>query len=204
MFLQVQLQEPSSADETGSHEDCHRKGRPSLLELTAPQIAAQINASQSSSNRHISASTVQRRLRESGLHGQIAANKPLLKDTNKNKRLAWAKKHEQWTLDQWKSDLLVWWVQIWDFWFQPRFLCETQSRWTDAFVPTVKHGAGGLMMWGCFAGDTVCDLFRIQGTLNQHGSNSILQQYTNPSDLCFVGLSFVFQQDNDPTHLQAV
>ena len=58
------------------------------LELTAPQIAAQINASQSSSNKHISTSTVQRRLRESGLHGQIAAKKPPLKDTNKNKRLA--------------------------------------------------------------------------------------------------------------------
>ena len=51
----------------------------------------------------ISTSTVQRRLRESGLHGRIAAKKPLLKDTNENKRLAWAKKHEQWTLDWWKS-----------------------------------------------------------------------------------------------------
>ena len=30
-------------------------------------------------------------------------------------------------------------------------------------VPTVKHGGGGVMV--CFAGDTVCDLFRIQGTL---------------------------------------
>jgi hypothetical protein len=37
------------------------------LELTAPQISAQINASQSLSNRHISTSAVQRRLRESGL-----------------------------------------------------------------------------------------------------------------------------------------
>uniref|UniRef100_A0A4W5M679 Palmitoyltransferase n=1 Tax=Hucho hucho TaxID=62062 RepID=A0A4W5M679_9TELE len=36
--------------------------RISSLELTAPQIAAQINASQSSSNRHISTSTVHRRL----------------------------------------------------------------------------------------------------------------------------------------------
>ena len=44
-------------------------------------------------------------------------------------------------------------------------------------VPTVKHGGGGVMVWVCFAGDTVCDLFRIQGTLNQHGYHSILQQY---------------------------
>ena len=88
--------------------------RKSSLELIASEIAAQINASQSSSNRHISTSTVERRLRESGLHGQIAAKTPPLKDTNKKKRLAWAKKHKQWTLDRWK---FVLWsgVQIVDF-----------------------------------------------------------------------------------------
>ena len=68
------------------------------------EMSAQINASQSSSNRHISTSTVQRRLRESGPRRLIAAKKPLLKETNK-KRLAWAKKYEQWTLDRWKSVL---------------------------------------------------------------------------------------------------
>ena len=47
----------------------------------------------------ISTSTVQKRLCESGFHGQIPAKKPQLKDTNKKKRLAWAKKHELWTLD---------------------------------------------------------------------------------------------------------
>ena len=73
--------------------------------------------------------------------------------------------------------------------------------------PTVKHGGGGgegVMVWVCFAGDTVCDLFRIQGTLYQHGYHSILQRYAIPSGLGLVGLSIVFQQDNDPTHLQDV
>ena len=42
----------------------------------------------------ISTSTVQRRLSESGLHGRIAAKKPVLKDTKNKKRLAWAKKHK--------------------------------------------------------------------------------------------------------------
>ena len=59
---------------------------------------------QSSSNRHIS-TTFQRRLHESDLHGRIAAKKPLLKDINKKKTLSWAKKHNQWTLDRWKSVL---------------------------------------------------------------------------------------------------
>jgi hypothetical protein len=60
-------------------------------------------------------------------------------------------------------------------------------------VPTMKHRGGGVMVRGCFAGDTVSDLFRIQGTLNQHGYNSILQQYTITSGLGLAGVSFVSQ-----------
>ena len=58
--------------------DCHRKGVSSAAEykfIRASEIAAQINASQSSSNRHISKSTVQMRLHESGLHGRITTTK---------------------------------------------------------------------------------------------------------------------------------
>ena len=86
------------------------------------------------------------------------------------------------------------------------FVRHREGEWiiSACVFPTVKHGGGGVMVWGCFAGDTVSDLFRIQGTLNQHGYHSILQRYTIHSGLCLVGLSFVFQQDNDPTHLQAV
>jgi hypothetical protein len=73
-FLQVQWQKPSSAmmklalmrSATGKENtELPLLQRIRSLELTALQIAAQINASQSSSNRHISTSTVQRRLRES-------------------------------------------------------------------------------------------------------------------------------------------
>ena len=101
-FLQVQSQKPSSAmmklalmrTATGKLDpEVPLLQRISSLELPASEMSDQINASQSSSNRHISTSTVQRRLSESRLHGRISAKKPLLKDTNKNKRLAWAKKH---------------------------------------------------------------------------------------------------------------
>jgi hypothetical protein len=33
---------------------------------------------------------------------------------------------------------------------------------------------------------TICDLFRIQGTLNEHGYHSILQRYAIPFGLGFV------------------
>ena len=44
-----------------------------------------------------------------------------------------------------------------------------------------------MVRW-CFAGDNVSDLFRIQGTLDQHGYHSILQRYAIPSGLRLVGL----------------
>ena len=128
----------------------------SSLELPASEIAAQINASQSSSNRHISTSTVEGRMCELGLHCRISAKK-LLKDTNKKKRLARAKKHEQWTLHRWE-------LSIWNIFHSN--LCvfvrhDVGERMISAFVfPTVKHGGGGGTVWGCFAGDTVCDLFK--------------------------------------------
>ena len=107
----------------------------------------------------------------------MAAKKPLLKDTSKKKRLAWAKKHKQWTLDWWKS---VRWSDESKFKifgsnchvFVRRRLDEQMI--SACLVPTVNHG-GGVMVWGCFGGDTVSDLFRIQGTLNRYGYHCILQ-----------------------------
>ena len=98
---------------------------------------------------------------------------------------------------------LVWWVQIWDLWFHPPCLCATQKSWTDGHY---MHGSPR-ETWrrrcdvsGCFAGDTVGDLFKTEGTLNQHGSHSILQQHASPPGLRLVGPSFFIQQDNDPKH----
>ena len=94
---------------------------------------------QSSSNRHISTSTVQRIQRESGLHGRIAAKKPLLKDTNK-KSLAWAKK--QWAFDRWKSVL---WSDESKF---EIFGSNLRVLMISAYVvPTMKHGGVVARCW---------------------------------------------------------
>ena len=123
----------------------------SSLELPTSEIAAQINASQRSSNRHISTSTVQKRLHESGLHGRIAAKKPLLEDTNNKKRLAWAKKHEQWTLDQWKSVLWSDEPKLENFGSNrcDFVRCRVGERMiTTCVVPTVKNGGRGVILCG--------------------------------------------------------
>jgi hypothetical protein len=58
--------------------------------------------------------------------------------------------------------------------------CRVGERMISAcVVPNVKHGGGGVMVWGCFAGDTVSDLF---------SHHSILRVYAIPSGLRLVGL----------------
>ena len=105
----------------------------SSLELPVSEIVVQINASQSPSNRHISTSTVQRRLWETGLHGRIA------------------KKHTLWTSDQWKSVL---WsdeskFEIFGSNCHVYVRCGVGERMISAcVVPIMKHGGGGMMVWG--------------------------------------------------------
>ena len=206
-------------NETGSHEDRSRKVRQRVTsadekefiwvtslrnpKLTAAQIRDQMNTTQSPSSRHISTTTVRRRLRESGLHGQIVARKPLLRRGNKHERCVWVKKHKEWTLDQWKSVLWSDESKFEIFGSNRRVIvpCRKGEQMDFAcLVPIVKHGVYGVMVWGCFAGDTVWDLFKIEGILNQHGYHSSLQRHAIPSGLHVVGPSFIFQQNNDPKH----
>src|SRR4029434_5404 len=58
-------------DETGSHEDRPRTGRPRVPSAAEDKfIRVTSLRNRSSSSRHISTSTVQRRPRESGLHAR--------------------------------------------------------------------------------------------------------------------------------------
>ena len=82
-------------------------------------------------------------------------------------------------------------------------LCDAEkvNGWTlHAWFPPWSMEEEVWWWWGCFAGDTVGDLFKIEGILNQHGYHSILQRHAIPSGLRLVGPAFIFQQDNDPKH----
>ena len=132
-ILQVQSQKPSSAmmklalmsTATGMEDsELPLLQRIRLLESYQPQ-----NCSPNKCFRvqvtDISTSTLQRTLCESGLYGWIAVKKQLLKDTNYKKRLAWAKKHKQWTLDRWK-------FVLWSDESKLRFLVPTAvSLWDE-------------------------------------------------------------------------
>ena len=70
----------------------------------------------------------------------------------------------------------------------------------DCVVPTVKHGGGSMMVWGCFGGERTGDLIEVKGIMKKEQYHSILERHAIPSGLCYLGKNFTFQQGNDPKH----
>ncbi len=66
-------------------------------------------------------------------------------------------------------------------------------------VPTVKHGGGSVLMWGCMSAAGVGELHFIDGIMNSQMYCSILKEKMLPS-LHALGRHALFQHDNDLKH----
>ena len=99
----------------------------------------------------ISTSSTQRRLREAGLHGRKARKKLHLTVAHRRARLCFARDHKYWTAEQWSKVI---------FSDESRFLLfRSDGRayiWRaldeefhdECLQARVKHGGGGIMVWG--------------------------------------------------------
>ena len=67
-------------------------------------------------------------------------------------------------------------------------------------VPTVKHGGGSVMVWGCFGGNNTGDIVKIDGIMMKEVYLGILKNHCTPSGTRIVRELFIFQEDNDPKH----
>ncbi len=81
-----------------------------------------------------------------------------------------------------------------------RVLQQPVEEYIDKCVlPTVKHGGGSVMVWGCMSVAGTGELQFIEGTMNANMYCDILKQSMIPS-LRRLGLRAVLQHDNDPKH----
>ena len=68
-------------------------------------------------------------------------------------------------------------------------------------IPTVKHGGGSIMLWGCFSAAGTEKLVQVEGRMDGAHYRNILEQnlFQSACDLR-LGRRFTFQQDNDLKH----
>jgi transposase len=199
---------------TNSVRDLPRDGRPKKTTVREDRMLVRMsmkNRRMTSSDIRkqsavdISTSTVRRRLLKAGLQGCVAAKKPLLTVAHKKARLDFARRHKDWGVEEWKRVL---WSDESSF----QMFCGAKRAYVrrkagekfipQCIVPTVKHGGGSIMVWGCMSWAGVGQLYRCEDTMNQHQYVRVLENCMLPSaNLLFGnGEEFLFQQDNAPCH----
>ena len=69
-------------------------------------------------------------------------------------------------------------------------------------IPTVKHGGGSIMLWGCSSAAGTGKQVRVEGKMNAAMYRDILDDNRALQSTLDLGLGrrFIFQQDNNPKH----
>ncbi len=150
----------------------------------------------------ISRDTIRRTLQRNGMHGCRPRKKPLLKPRHKKARLEFARAHADKDEDYWDSILWSDETKINIFGtdgFKTVWRRKGEEYKDKCMVPTVKHGGGSVLMWGCMSAAGVGELHFIDGIMNSQMYCSILKEKMLPS-LCALGRRALFQHDNDPKH----
>ncbi len=150
----------------------------------------------------ISRDTIRRTLQRNGMHGCCPRKKPLLKPRHKKACLEFARAHADKDEDYWDSILWSDETKINVFGtdaFKTVWRRKGEEYKEKCMVPTVKHGGGSVLMWGCMSAAGVGELHFIDGIMNSQMYCSILKEKMLPS-LRALGRRALFQHDNDPKH----
>lgn len=159
-----------------------------------------------STGNEVSERTVRRALYELGYHSRTALRKPLVSESNRKIRLCWARDKRFWGIDDWKK--IVWSDESRFTLFQNDgkihvWRLPKEKYDVSCLTSTVKHGGGGVMMWGCFSWYGLGPLVRIDGKVNsERYINEILGYHLIPylEEFEEENGGYFFQQDNAPIH----
>uniref|UniRef100_A0A674ELB5 Transposase Tc1-like domain-containing protein n=1 Tax=Salmo trutta TaxID=8032 RepID=A0A674ELB5_SALTR len=122
--------------------------------------------------------------RHEGLKSCSARKVPLLKKAHVHARLKFANEHLNDSEDNWVK--VLWSDETKMEPFGINSTCHVWRRRNAAYdpkntIPTVKHGGGNIMLWGCFSAKGRGQLHRIKGTMDGAMYRQILGENLLPS-----------------------
>lgn len=136
------------------------------------------NAIAEALDTRVCSETIRRCLKESGMKAKTKIKKPLLTAKHMAARLAFAKQHADWDVNQWK---LVTWSdeskinrlgsdgRVWS-WYDKKVGITSRN-----IQESLKFGGGSLMIWGCFQGNKLGVLRKIEGIMKAEHYIGILE-----------------------------
>ena len=199
-------------EQRGSLETSLRQGRPRKTtrrddvmicrmskrnpRLTGPAITVNFN---STTSIKVHCLTVKRCLRETGLIGRRPSRKPNIFPKNLKAQLEFAKKYIGWISKDWSK--VLWSDESkFNLFSSDGIQYIRRPKNVRYMVPTVKHGGGNVMVWGCFSRDMIGPLIQVNGIMDGVSYVDIVARHMLSHAKPKIPRSWVFQQDNDPKH----
>lgn len=168
---------------------------------SAPKTATELKES---FGKNVSADTVRRCIKKAGYNARTARKKPHVSETNRKKRTDFATEYKNKTNEFWEKVIFSDESKFNIFGSDGRVLvwrkkCEELNPKNTR--KTVKHGGGGVMVWGCMPAAGVGNLVFIEEIMNKTVYMNILKENLNQSaDKLNIRGDYYFQQDNDSKH----
>ncbi|KAK3559892.1 hypothetical protein QTP86_026172 [Hemibagrus guttatus] len=152
----------------------------------------------------VTKATISNTLRRQGLKSCSARRVPLLKPVHVRARLKFAREHLDDPEEDWEN--VIWSDETKIELFGKNSTCRVWRRKNAELhpkntIPTVKHGGGNIMLWGCFSAKGPGRLIRVKERMNGAMYHEILSKNLLPSARSLkMKHGWVFQHDNDPKH----
>ncbi|KAK3543638.1 hypothetical protein QTP70_025991 [Hemibagrus guttatus] len=152
----------------------------------------------------VTKATISNTLRRQGLKSCSARRVPLLKPVHVQARLKFAREHLDDPEEDWEN--VIWSDETNIELFGKNSTCRVWKRKNAELhpkntIPTVKHGGGNIMLWGCFSAKGPGRLIRVKERMNGAMYREILSKNLLPSARALkMKHGWDFQHDNDPKH----